>query len=63
MSLDKSLKNLKYDKRMTDHNLNTGQLTQKELDQHIKSLPDSSANVDIIRFDDEAVDEAPPQQH
>jgi hypothetical protein len=48
MSLDKSLKNLKFDKRLTEYNLNKGLLTQDELNKHLDSLQDVGSKIDLV---------------
>ncbi len=48
MSLDKAMKMLKFDKRLTEWNLNHGQLNEAELKTHLEQLPDSAANVDLL---------------
>jgi len=40
MSLNKALLNLKFDKRLVELNLKSGRLTQAELEQNTKDLPD-----------------------
>ncbi len=50
MSLDKAMKMLKYDKRLTEWNLNHGQLSQEEMNKHLEQLPDSAANVDLLNI-------------
>ena len=52
MSLDKAMKNLKFDTRMQEYNLNNGLLTQEELKKHLESLQDASNNVELIDIDD-----------
>ena len=47
MSLDKAMKNLKFDKRLTEWYINNGQLTREELEAHLKTLPDMGYNVDL----------------
>ena len=44
MSLDKALKNLKYDVRMTEFNVNNGVISKEELKAHLDQLPDAGAN-------------------
>lgn len=53
MSLDKALKNLKYDVRMTEHNLNNSVITKEELQNHLKSLPDLATNSEQINLEGE----------
>ena len=61
MSLDKAMKNLKFDKRLTERYINNGQLTREELEAHLKTLPDMGHNVDMSNSEDEADEE--PSQH
>lgn len=61
MSLDKAMKNLKFDKRLTEWYINNGQLTREELEAHLKSLPDMGHNVEISSSDDETHDQI--QEH
>lgn len=51
MSIEKSLKNLKFDKRMIQWNINNKQLTQEELKKHLESLPDLGHQVDLINLE------------
>ena len=50
MSLYKSLKDLKFDKRLTEYNLAKGQLTEEELKKHLESLEDVGHKVDLVRI-------------
>jgi hypothetical protein len=50
MSLHKALKNLKFDKRLTEYNLNKGLLSQDELKKHLESLQDVGSKIDLINF-------------
>ncbi|HEY8270308.1 MAG TPA: hypothetical protein VIG33_05425 [Pseudobdellovibrionaceae bacterium] len=54
MSLDKAMKNLKFDKRLTEWYINNGQLTKEELEAHLKTLPDMGHNVELADSQDEA---------
>lgn len=54
MSLDKAMKSLKFDKRLTEWNLSNGQLTKEELKKHLDSLPDLKDKVDLVNIGDEA---------
>ncbi len=60
MSLDKALKNLKFDVRMTEFNVNQGQITKEELKAHLNTLPDLANNAEKIDLE-EGSDES--QQH
>ena len=50
MSLFKSIKNLKFDKRLTEYNLNKGLLTKEELQKHLETLDDVGHKVDLVRL-------------
>lgn len=52
MSLDKALKNLKFDVRMTEFNVNQGNVSKEELKAHLDSLPDLSANAEKIDLEE-----------
>lgn len=56
MSLDKSLKNLKFDKRLTEYNLNKGLLTQDELKKHLDTLHDVGSKIDLVSLKKDASD-------
>ncbi len=56
MSLDKSLKNLKFDKRLTEYNLNKGLLTQDELKKHLDTLQDVGSKIDLVSLKKDASD-------
>lgn len=47
MSLAKAMKNLKFDKRLTEWYINNGQLTKEELEAYLKTLPDMAHNIDL----------------
>lgn len=47
MSLDKAMKNLKFDKRLAEWHINNGQLTREEFEAYLKSLPDLAHNVEL----------------
>ena len=51
MALDKALKNLKFDNRMTEININNGSVSKEEIEQHLKNLPDSAHPDNTINFD------------
>ncbi len=53
MSLDKAIKNLKFDVRMKEININNNVLTEAELKKHIEQLPDLSHTTEKIVFEDE----------
>ncbi|MFN8847306.1 MAG: hypothetical protein ACK5V3_14905 [Bdellovibrionales bacterium] len=50
MSLHKALKNLKFDKRLTEYNLNKGLLSQDEFKKHLESLQDVGSKIDLVDF-------------
>lgn len=51
MSLAQANKNLKFDKRLTERNINVGEMTKDELKKHLESLPDLSNNVETFTVD------------
>lgn len=53
MSFENATKNLKFDKRMIDWNLNNNQISQEDLKKHLETLPDLANNVDLIKFNEE----------
>ena len=64
MALDKSLKNLKFDVRMTEYNVDNGTLSKEELKAHLAQLPDSAANSEKLDLENESQDDIDiPQQH
>lgn len=66
MSLDKAMKNLKFDVRLMEKNMDTGSLTQAELDASLQALPDSASNVDVVNLGPSAEKKTaaePPQHH
>jgi hypothetical protein len=52
MSLDKALKNLKFDVRMTEANVNTNVISKEELKTHLEKLPDLSNNCEQINLEE-----------
>lgn len=54
MALEKAMKILKFDSRMTEWNLRHGNLTQEELKKHLGSLEDCSSNVVTVRLDEKS---------
>lgn len=52
MSLANAMKNLKFDKRMTEWYINNGQLTKEEFEAYLKTLPDMAHNIDLSDSDD-----------
>ncbi len=59
MSLAKAMKNLKFDKRLTEWYINNGQLTKEELEAYLKTLPDMAHNIDLS----EDTDSGSQEQH
>ena len=51
MSLADANKNLKWDVRMTERNLNVGELKKDELQKHLEQLPDLASNVETFTMD------------
>lgn len=51
MSLADANKNLKWDTRMTESNLNVGELKVDELKKHLEQLPDLASNVETFTID------------
>lgn len=60
-SLDKAMKELKFDKRLTELNLRNGTLTKEELKKHIDELPDLGNKVDLVSLTDN--DDIPSDTH
>ncbi len=53
MALDKAIINMKYDKRMTEWNLNNGVLTKEELEKHLGQLPDLTTHIAPLVLEEE----------
>lgn len=53
MSLDKSMKSLKFDRRMMEMNVAKGELTKEEIKKHLESLPDLAAKIEVINLGDD----------
>jgi len=51
MSLADANKNLKWDVRLTERNLNVGDLKKEELQKHLAQLPDLASNVETFTMD------------
>ena len=60
MSLDKSLKNLKYDVRMQEFNLNNSVITEADLKAHLAQVPDDVDQAVKLEIEDQ---HAAVQQH
>lgn len=54
MSLDESMKALKFDARMIEYNLSHGIITKEEYEAYLKSLPDDSAKAMPLRIEETA---------
>lgn len=63
MSLDQAMKKLKFDSRLVEQNLATGQMTKEEYEAHLQSLPDSSAQALKVNLEDDADDNLNGQAH
>ncbi|WP_413575369.1 hypothetical protein ACLVWU_13695 [Bdellovibrio sp. HCB290] len=51
MSLAEANKNLKWDTRMTESKINTGELKKEEMQKHLEQLPDLAHNVEKFTID------------
>lgn len=51
MSLAQANKNLKFDKRMTERNINVGEMTKEEWQKYLETLPDLAHNVETFTID------------
>jgi len=51
MSLADANKNLKFDNRLTERNINVGELTADELKKHLAQLPDMASNTETFTID------------
>lgn len=51
MSLADANKNLKWDVRLTERNLNVGDLKKDDLQKHLDQLPDLASNVETFTID------------
>jgi hypothetical protein len=58
MSLEKALKNIKFDKRLTEIHVSRGVLSREEQEKHLKELPDLSHNVELASGEDTDDDSA-----
>ena len=56
MALMKSVKDLKFDKRIVEWALNNGQLSQEDLDKNLKELPDLASNVLYVDLEGDSSD-------
>lgn len=55
-SSDNSNKNIKFDKRLIEWNLNNGQLTKEEYKKYIEQLPDLADKIDLLSLGDDQPD-------
>ncbi len=53
MSLDKAMKNLKFDSRMLEFNLRTGIVTKEEVKKHLEQLPDCGSNCEKLDLEED----------
>lgn len=53
MSLGKEIEKLKFDKRMTEWNVNQGKLKKDDLKKHLDTLPDLASNVEQFGLGDD----------
>ncbi|WP_413558098.1 hypothetical protein [Bdellovibrio sp. HCB209] len=51
MSLAEANKNLKWDTRMTETKINSGELKKEEMQKHLEQLPDLAHNVEKFTID------------
>ncbi|MEZ0391839.1 MAG: hypothetical protein ACAH59_06470 [Pseudobdellovibrionaceae bacterium] len=63
MALDKALKNLKFDARMTEFNLDNGVISKEELKAHLDSLQDSGANSEKLNIEENSRSSSDTTQH
>lgn len=54
MSLANAMKNLKFDKRLTEWYINNGQLSKEELEAYLKTLPDMAHNIELSDSDSDS---------
>ena len=52
MSLPKAVKNLKFDKRVTDWNIANDKLTKDEWTKHLEALPDMAGKTEQVTLQD-----------
>jgi len=52
MSLDKALKNLQYDVRMVEFNLNHGVVSKEDMKKQLNQLPDLASNCEQINLEE-----------
>ena len=54
MSLDKAIRNLKFDVRMTEFNMNHSVLSKDDHQKHLSQLEDCSGNAEPLKVDNSA---------
>lgn len=57
MSLAQANKNLKFDTRMSEAKISSGEMTREELKKHLDQLPDLANNVETFTVDGKNVKE------
>ncbi len=57
MSLYKAMQNLKYDSRLTEFNLATGQITSEDWKKHLDKLPDMAHNIEALSMENNDLDD------
>lgn len=63
MSLYKAMQSLKFDKRLSERNITTGQMSRDEWDKHLKDLPDMGHNVDTLDMENADDDNGDQDAH
>jgi len=63
MSLDKAMKNMKFDSRMLEINLRTGTLTKEEIKKYLEQLPDSGSNCEKLDLEEDHQVQSTSDQH
>jgi hypothetical protein len=61
------MQNLKFDSRMTERHLSSGQITKEEWAQHLSKLPDMAHNIETLSMEqdetEDDLDSATDEQH
>ncbi|GIL18785.1 MAG: hypothetical protein BroJett040_25360 [Oligoflexia bacterium] len=52
MSLDKAMQAMKFDVRLLEYQLATGQITKEEVQKYLSQLPDSSENSENLNLEE-----------
>lgn len=66
MSLDKAIRNLKFDVRMTEFNMNNNVVSKDEQQKHMSQLEDCAAQAEPLKIDgakDDVESAEPAAQH